>query len=275
MIIIGEKINATRKSIGRALVDRDGEFLLSLARSQVDAGADYIDINVGSGLSPENERNDIEWLTGLIQEKIDKPLAFDSPDPAVIEAGLRRNRSTGGGRAGSPIINSITAEPHKLNALLPLAKEYDADLIALAMGPEGIPGDVRGRLKACETIAEHASDHGIDMPRIYFDPLALPLSVDNSNGRIAMETLKEIKRRLPDARTTIGLSNISYGLPDRALINRVFLMLLLPIGLDSALLDPLDRHMMSCVRAAHSILQEDPYCREFLRAYRKGLLDLG
>lgn len=268
MIIIGEKINATRKRVKQAVVERDGEKLVQLAVSQMEAGADYIDVNVGTGKKVENEVEDMSWLVALLQEQVDRPLALDSGDTAVLRAGLPHHR------IGRPFINSITAEPAKLAEIPPLAREYNARLVALAMGPEGIPRDVRGRLRACQKIAEACRDNGIPLGDIYFDPLALPLSTNNSNGRIAIETLKEIKRQFPEANTTIGLSNISYGLPERALINRVFLMLLLPLGLDSAIVDPMDRSLMVSVRTADTILQEDPYCKEYLKAYRKGLLNI-
>ncbi len=266
MIIIGEKINATRKSIAKAIAEKDSELLKSIAIRQSEAGADYIDVNTGRGISVEQECDDMEWLVTMLQEAVDKPLAIDSPSPEVIEMGLKHHKN------GIPIINSVSAEPDRLKAILPLARRYETNLIALAMDSTGVSAEADGRLRACEIIAERAKDADIPIGKIYFDPLALPMSTGNCQGKTTLETLRRIKEEFPGARTTIGLSNISYGLPKRSLLNSVFLVILMSKGLDSAIIDPLDRNLMAAIRAADTILKDDPYCREYLRAFRQGLL---
>jgi 5-methyltetrahydrofolate--homocysteine methyltransferase len=266
MILIGEKINATRKSIAGAIAEKNAGLLISLAAKQSEAGADYIDVNTGRGISISQELDDMEWLVEELQEAVQRPLAIDSPSPLVIEAGLRHHRN------GTPIINSVSAEPDKLKAILPIAGHYNSYLIALAMDSSGISSRPDIRLRACETVAEHARDAGIPLERIFFDPLALPISTDNCHGKTTLETLCMIKKELPGARTTVGLSNISYGLPGRSLLNSVFLIILMGMGLDSAIVDPLDRSLMAAVKAANTILKDDMYCREYLRAFRQGSL---
>lgn len=266
MLIIGEKINASGRRVREAIRKRDKPFLQRVATEQVAAGADYLDVNAGMGQGSEQEAEDMEWLIAVVQEVMDKPLAIDSADPRVIEAGLRRYRGP------SVIINSINAEDEKLKALLPLVAEHRAQVIALAMDERGIPSEVEGRIKACARILERASSYRIPQERIFFDPLALPIAVDTREGMITLKTLEQIKSRYPEAKTTLGLSNVSYGLPLRGVINRALLLMALYMGLDSVIMDPLDSKLMAYIKGAEVILGQDPFCKEYLKSYRKGIL---
>ena len=266
MLIIGEKINASIKSVRTAIMERDVNLLQNLAKSQAESGADYIDVNVSTEKGRDFDIESMEWAVEKIQEVVDKPLTIDSPDAKTLEAGLRRCQQ-------KAMINSVTAEPGKLENILPLAKEFDSEIIALALGDEGIPPDVEGRLRACQKIAESAQKQGIALEKLYFDPLVLTVSADNSQGLITLEALRGIKSQLPEAKTTLGLSNISFGLPGRSLVNRSFLLMAIYAGLDSAVIDPLDRKLMSVVKAGEMVLGKDNYCVNYLRAYKKGLLE--
>ncbi len=267
MLVVGESINATNRSVGEAITCRDSAFLEELARAQAAAGADYIDVNVGTGrASPEQEIADMEWLIEVVQTATDSPLAIDSDNPQVIEAGLRRYRGQ------RPIINSVNAEAKKLSALGHLAVEYDAWLVALTMGSGGIPSTMEARLDACDRIMEGLSASGVAPERIFFDPLVLPISVDSRQGLITLRTLEQIKSRYPKAGTFLGLSNISYGLPQRKVINRGFLLMAAYVGLDAVIMDPLDDRAMNFVRAADVLMGNDPGCKGYLRAYRNGAL---
>lgn len=266
MLIIGEKINATLKSVKRAVEERDTKFLQNLAKSQSEMGANYIDVNVSTDKGAEFDKESMEWVVEKVQEVVDIPLSIDSPDPKIIEAGLRKAKR-------ESMINSVTAEPERLESILPLAKEFDSEVIALAlMG--SISSEAGGRLKACEKIAESAQKHGIALGKLYFDPLALSVATDTSQGIVTLETLKRIKAEFPQAKTTIGLSNISFGLPERALINRSFLLLAIYAGLDSAILDPLDRRLMAMVKVGEMVLGRDNYCLNYLKAYKGGLIEV-
>lgn len=267
MLIIGEKINATRKSVRNAIEERDVAFLQNLAKSQEESGADYIDVNVSTERGAKFDIESMEWAVEKIQEVVDIPLSIDSPDPKILEAGLRKCHK-------KAMINSITAEQEKLETILPLAKEFDAEIIALAIGEGGISSEAAGRLGACEKIAESAQKQGIALGKLYFDPLALTVSSDTCQGLITLETLKGIKSQFPEAKTTLGLSNISFGLPGRSLINRSFLLMAIYAGLDSAILDPSDKKLTSIIKAGEMLLGKDNYCMNYLKAYRKGLLEL-
>jgi 5-methyltetrahydrofolate--homocysteine methyltransferase len=267
MITIAERINASVKSVGEAIDKKDSDFITELAASQARAGADYIDVNAGTGSSDLGQgKEDMKWLINVVQTATDKPIAIDSDRPELIEAALSTYEKD------KTIINSVTAEPEKLAAVGPMAAGRQAYLVALAMGTDGIPDNVKGRLDACEKIVKHLSQLGVRMDQIFFDPLVLPIATDSRQGTVTLKTIEEIKRRYPDAGTVIGLSNISYGLPKRKLINRAFLLMAASTGLDAAILDPLDAKTMSLVKVADMLTGKDASCRAYIRAHRKGLI---
>ena len=267
MIIIGENINATNKKVAEAIEQRNEAFFTDLARAQAEAGADFIDVNAGSGHgSPQDNRTAMEWLVATVQKATEQPLTIDSDDPGIIEAALGKYQGD------KLIINSVTAEPARLEAIGPLAARRGAWLVALAMGAEGIPPTVEKRLEACRIIMEYLTGLGMQPEQILFDPLVLPIAVDSRQGQVTLQTITQIKARYPEAKTVMGLSNISFGLPVRKLINRSFLLMAAAAGLDGAILNPLDTRMMSAVRVADMLTGSDPSCRGFLRANRKGLL---
>lgn len=266
MLIIGERINATSKRVAEAIGLRDATFLQELARQQVDAGAHYLDVNAGRGQGSEQEAEDLKWTIDTVQAVTDVPLSIDSSDPQALTAALTYYR----GHAA--IINSVNAEEGKLSALLPLALEHQADVVALAMDDSGVPKDVEGRLRACDRILRRAVAYGLPLEKILLDPLVLPLSVDTNQGMVTLRTLEQIKARYPEAKTTLGLSNVSYGLPLRGPINRSLLLMAMYLGLDSVILDPLDARLMAHIKAAQVFLGQDPFCRDYLKNYRKGSL---
>ena len=261
MIVIGEKINASRKAVGQAITGRDAALISELAVSQDKAGADYIDVNAGEG---SQGVEDIQWLVETVRSATSKPLTIDSDNPVLIEAGVNVYGD------GEMMINSVTAEPERLNTIGPLAAECNANLVALAMGAEGIPDNVKQRLDACQVIMTALSAMGISEEKVYFDPLVLPVSVDGGQGQVTLETIREIKSRYPHAKTVVGLSNVSYGLPNRKLINRAFLLMAAQAGLDAAIMDPLDEKMMSMVRISRLLSGSDGSARAYMRAHRSG-----
>ncbi len=265
MLVIGENINASNRQVADAIANRDEEFLANLAKAQASAGANIIDVNAGSGQgSPEKAIADAKWLIGVVQAAVDKKLAIDSDSPEVIEAVLK---DYDGDR---PLINSITAEPARLKAIAPLVAEREASVVALAMGAEGIPPTVEDRLAACEEIMVHLTGLGVEPKQVLFDPLVLPIAVDTTQGLVTLKTVEEIKSRHPEAGVVMGLSNISYGLPKRKLVNRGFLLMAAYAGLDAVIVDPLDTKAMSLIKVADMLTGKDPSCRSYLRAHRKG-----
>ncbi|MFC2035490.1 dihydropteroate synthase [Chloroflexota bacterium] len=268
MLIIGERINGSNRSVAEAIARRDEEYVANLARSQAAVGADFIDINAGTAVHSGEEGGTavMEWLVEVVQAATDKPLAIDSDTPDIIEAALRKYR---GERL---VINSVTAEPARLGSIGRLAAERQAWLVALAMGEHGIPYTVEERLSACELIIKHLDKLGVLAEQVLFDPLVLPIAVGSSQGLVTLKTIEEIKARYPAARTVMGLSNISYGLPNRKLINRAFLLMAAQAGLDAVILDPLDTKIMSQVKVADMLTGKDHSCRGYLRANRQGTI---
>jgi 5-methyltetrahydrofolate--homocysteine methyltransferase len=266
MLIIAERVNASNKLVAQALRERDVAFFRKLVSDQAAAGADYLDVNAGRGTgATEQECADMEWLIKTIREVTAKPLVIDSADPKVIETGLKKCIDH------TPIVNSINAESKKLEALAPLVAEYDAEVIVLAMDEGGIPSEVEGRLRACDKVVEKLNQYS-PPPRPLFDPLVLPIGVGTEQGMVTLKTLEQLKLRYPEARTTLGLSNISHGLPLRGIINRAFLLMAIYAGLDSVIMDVLDKKLLSFIKVGEMLVSRDPFCKEYLTAYRKGTL---
>lgn len=266
MVIIGEKINASIPEIRQAIINREGEKLRTVAREQVNAGARFIDINVGTGEgSAQDEIQSMQWIIGLLHDEIDGFFCIDSADTQVLEAGLRK----GTGKVG--LINSVKATDASIAEILALSAEFKVPVIGLAMDETGIPTDAAGRLRACEKIAMGAEQFGVPLDHIYFDPLVLPVSTDASQGRVTLETLREIKKRFAGAKTVLAVSNASFGLPSRSRVNTALLQMAMFLSVDAVLVNPLDPSITAAIRAAEVILGRDRHCRRYTRAYRQGL----
>jgi 5-methyltetrahydrofolate corrinoid/iron sulfur protein methyltransferase len=264
MIIIGEKINATLPSVKSIILNRETESLIDLAKKQADSGANFIDVNVGTGVgSFEDEIESIRWAVEGIQEQVETPLCIDSADPKVMETGLKilNNKPA--------MINSAKAEKSHLDAIVPLAAEHDSFLIALAMDESGIPKTVAGRLRCCDTILGACEKYGVPVQNLYIDPLVMPISTDINSGMVTLKTLTGIKEKFPGARTVTGLSNVSYGLPRRGRLNVAYLHMCISAGLDAAIIDPLDQALMAAVITGEVLVGKDRHCRRYMRAFRK------
>lgn len=265
MIIIGERINATRTAIRQAIATRDVGVLRGEITRQADAGARFIDLNTGTGLGgADQESDDMLWLVDLALETTDKALAIDSADPDVI---ARTAEHLAGRRAW--MLNSVKGDTDALDTLLSLAADHDADVVALGMDGDGIPAEAAARVVICERIAGRAESVGLAAKKLYFDPLVMPLSADVKNGAITLDTLRGIRAALPEARTVVGLSNISHGLPKRGLINAEFLAAALSHGLDAALCDPTRPALQRAILLGELVAGKDRYCRKFTRAVRQ------
>jgi 5-methyltetrahydrofolate corrinoid/iron sulfur protein methyltransferase len=262
VIIIGEKINATLVGIKSIVQKQDSAGLLDLAKMQA-AAADFIDVNVGTGVgSREDEIFSMQWAVKTIQEKVEIPLCIDSADPGVLQAGLRV-------RNGRPsLINSTKAEEKNLAQVVALAKRYQTPIVGLAMDETGIPKTVEDRLRACENIASACEKYRVPIENVYFDPLVLPVSTDIKQGLVTLYTIAEIKKRFPTARTVMGLSNISYGLPGRPGLNAAFLHMAIFAGLNAAIMDPLNQTLINAVKAAEVLVGKDRHCRRYTRSFR-------
>lgn len=264
MIVIGEKINATRSAVREIIEQRQEDQLVDLAKQQATAGAAYIDVNVGTGKgTQQDEIEAMHWAVTKINEAIEKPLCIDSADQTVLEAGLEAME-------GRPVmINSTKADAKYLASVLPLARRFEAPVVALAMDGKGIPETVEGRIKACRLIVEGCREYKVPIESIFFDPLVLPVSTDNGQGKVTLDTLSAIKESFPGARTTMGLSNVSFGLPGRALLNAAFLQMAIFSGLDAVIMDPMNEDMMQAARTGEALMGKDRHFRKYSRAFRK------
>lgn len=261
MIIIGELINATRISVKEALENKNKELLQDLAKRQVGAGADVIDVNVGIG---KDEPSLMEWAVNIIQEITDKPLAIDTVDPEVLKAGL-------GACKNQAWVNSISGEKERLNSFLPLIKKYNCHCIALAMDERGILPRAKQRLNVCKSIFKEAEKRNIDPQKIFFDPLVLPVGTDNIQGAVTLEVLLLLKRSQKFSfRTVIAVSNISFGLPRRTLLNQTFLAMAVK-NTDAVIINPLDKKMMATIMAGE-VLSGKSLPGKYIKAYRRGFL---
>ncbi len=263
MLIIGELINCTRKKVGAAAAARDAAVIRDSALRQAEAGADYLDVNGGL---PGQEPETLAWLVGVVQEVTELPLCLDSSDPAAFRAALPLCKRT-------PMISSITAEPDRFARILPLVKEHGASVVALAMGADATPTGVADRVDNAARLVDRLTDEGIALDSIFVDPCVLPIGVDTTQGAAVADAISAVRARYPGVHTTVGLSNVSFGLPLRRLLNQAFLALLMSRGLDSAIVDPTDRQLMALVRAAGTLLGHDDFCAAYIGDYRSGKLE--
>ena len=262
MEIIGEKLNATRAEVAEAIASRDVGRVQDLARRQVEAGAAYLDVNA-AGVQKSKEAEDLVWLVESVQAAVDVPLCLDSANPEALTAALRVVQRT-------PRVNSISGEAERLDPILPLVAQHDCSVIALAADETGIGKTVEQRMAVVRKLVAATRAAGVPDTHVLVDPLVLPLAALATSGAVTLETMRAIRDEFPDVRLCLALSNLSFGLPERALINRVFLTLALAAGLDAALLDPMNAQMMQEYVAAEMVLGRDPFCRQYTQAYRAG-----
>ena len=262
MKIIGEKINGTRKSVAQAIKNRDEQFIISLAQSQVEAGAALLDVNAGS--TPDRETDDLIWLVNTVQDAVDIQLCLDSSRPEPLKAVLKKVKQ-------KPMINSISGESKRLKEILPLAVEHDCELIALALNESGIPKTVNERLEVIRQMVKVTRKNGLPDDNLYIDPLVLAIATDMEAGKTTLKVIQCIREEFPDAHITMGLSNISFGLPNRHLINRTFFTLALAAGMDSALMDPTEPAMREALLLTNLVLGQDRFCRNYTKAYQSGI----
>jgi 5-methyltetrahydrofolate--homocysteine methyltransferase len=263
MLIIGERINTSRKAVNEAVEKRDAVFVAADVQRQVKAGADYIDVNAGSRIASEIE--DMKWLVEIIEAAVDVPLTLDSPDPKVLQAIVPKVKKR-------PMINSTTAESNRFEAMKAVLQERECDIVALCMDDRGIPKTVEEALRNASFLVQNLTQLGIPLERIHLDPLIQPIGVNKDNGILAVETIRSLHREFPGVRTICGLSNVSFGLPNRFLVNRLFMVLCTGAGLTGAIVDPLDQKMMTHILVAETLMGQDDFCLQYLKANRAGTL---
>ncbi len=266
MIVIGEKINGTRPDVARAIADRDSDYIASLALCQVDGGARYLDLNAGT--HPDQEPADLTWLVEVVQDVTKANLTIDSANPKAILAGIEA-------AVKLPMINSLSGERARIEGVLPLACRYGTELVVLALDDNGIPKSAEERLNIIRRLVGLTREGGLPDQKLFIDPLITTIATDNTSGITAFETIRLIKEEFPEVHITCGLSNISFGQPNRSLINQAFAPLAIGAGLDSAILDPGDAGLRSVIYAAEMVLGRDPDCQAYAQAHRQGLIGTG
>ncbi|MFW6097698.1 MAG: dihydropteroate synthase, partial [Chloroflexota bacterium] len=261
MKIIGEKINGTRKRVAQAISERDGATIRDLATRQVEAGAHWLDVNAGT--HPAQEADDLVWLIEQVQAVTDAPLCLDSANPQAVAAAVEAVDKT-------PMINSISGEEKRLDEILPIVAAHGCQVIALAMDSKSVPSASQERIAIIRRVLERTRQAGVPDEQVFVDPLAMTIATDNNSAMAALETISGVRDEFPQCHFTIGLSNISFGLPARSQINRTFLTMAMQAGLDSAILDPLDRQLQATILTTELLLGRDRHCLNFVRAARDG-----
>lgn len=256
--IIGERINPTGKKLLReALKENNLAYIENEAINQVEAGAEILDINVG--LPEINELEVMVEAVKKVSAVVNVPLQIDSSSPQVIEAAVRIYN-------GKPIINSVNGKQEVMDAIFPIAKKYGACVIALTLDEKGLPRNARERLEIAERIINTAESYGIGRERIIVDCLTLTVSAQQNAGRDTLEAIRQIKQQF-GVKTTLGASNVSFGLPDRKLLNRTFLAMALEAGLDAPITDPLVPDYVDAIRAFETLSCKDIECKDYIAAY--------
>jgi len=264
MLIIAERINSSRKPIARAIETHDVAFIQNEAKAQAEAGGDYIDVNAGTFIGQEAEH--LKWMVEAVQRVTDRPISIDSPDPEVIRQVLPLLDKP-------PLINSITLEPVRLEGMLPLVVAKKAKVIALCQSENTMAESIEEKTEMAAELVQKVTAAGVSIDDLYIDPLLYPVSTHQLAAVHTIKAIKNIMENHPGVHTTCGLTNVSYGLPERKLINRTFLITAIAYGLDSAILDPTDKKLFSSLKAALAVMGRDSYCMEYLTAFRNGRLE--
>ncbi len=259
-VIIGERINPTgRKSLLKELKEGKYDIVKRDAVAQVEAGAKIIDVN--AGVPGEDEEPILKDMMQAVMEVTDMPLCIDTADNTALETALSIYE-------GKALINSINGEEERLESVLPLVKEYDASVIGLCMDDEGIPPTPEDRFKVAAKIIERADKMGISADRIVIDPLALTMGSDHNAGRISIETIQKVVDEF-GVNVTMGCSNISFGMPDRAVINANFIAMSILAGLTCPITNPLEEEVVLAIQAADLVMGRDEFGMNWIKSYRK------
>lgn len=265
MLIIGEKINSTRKSIERAIRKRDTGKIGEEALIQIEAGAQILDVNCGT-LDVQDEPQVMRWLVETVQQAANNvPLCIDSANHKALEAGLAVHN-------GKAMINSISGETERFKHVLALIKEYDANVIALGMDDRGIPADSATAYEVGVNLVSALVEQGVPLGNIYFDPLVRSVATSPDAVLETLRLLEQMRDHFNGLHFASGLSNVSFGLPERKHLNRAYVVLSIASGLDAVIVDPLDSSMTALIYATEALLKKDKFCLKYIKAFKQGKL---
>ena len=269
MILIGERINGMFKDVKQAIAEKNKQVIQDLAKEQTQAGANFLDVNVGTAAA--DQEGTMQWLVETIQETCSTPLCLDSQKPPVIAAGLKVINAKAGVILNSTPLNKKSDE-EIMDKYMEMAEQAGpkASIITLTMDKNGVPQDINSRVAIAAEIVQKAMEKGFDTKRLFIDPIILPVKVPNAQvqpGNIlaAIDQIKFLSDPAPHI--TIGLSNLSQGTTERSLINRVFLAMAASHGLDSAIVDVLDEKLMNVLATAEMLMNKQLYSDSFLKVY--------
>jgi cobalamin-dependent methionine synthase I len=264
MLIVGERINSSRKGIESSIRNRDADFIIKEAKNQVDAGAHVIDVNTATLMDKEVES--LQWAVQLIQDSIDAPIGIDSPNPFAVSTVLPLCKQ-------KAMVNSITAEKERYTKLIPFIKKYKCNVVGLCLDDRGMPATTEDRIRIASDLIGKLTQDGVPIDDIYIDPVVTPVSTDTRNGMAVLDAIEAIMKNFPGVHTIFGLSNVSFGLPIRKQLNQTFLVMAMTKGLDAVILDPCDKRIMSNLITTMTLSGKDEYCMNYLTAFREGKFD--
>ena len=265
MLIIGERINTSRKPVNEAVANRDAAYIEADVSTQLESGADLIDVNAGS--RHDSEVDDLSWLIEVIQNNFPHVrLCIDSPNPDSLRAVLGKVEHP-------PMLNSTTGERARFEAMVPIIQSRDCDVVALCIDDRGIPKNADQTFENAARLVSDLSTLDVKRERIYVDPIIQAVGAETNATGMVLDTIERIRRELVGVNVICGLSNISFGLPKRPLVNRAFLTLAMKAGLNAAIVDPLDKKLLGTVKATAVLLGQDPWCQAYTKAYREGKLE--
>lgn len=264
MLIVGELINASRKAIKESIKEKNTEEIRKVAIAEHEAGADFIDVNAGIFVGKEADY--LRWLVQTVQEATDAPCCIDSPDPNAITAALEVHK-------GVAMINSISLEKERFDRLLPVISGTDLKVIALCMSDKGMPETSDQRLEIADKLINGLVNNNVSIDNIYVDPLVQPVGTNSSFGVEFLKAIEAIMTEFKGVHTMCGLSNISYGLPNRMFINQIFAVMAAAKGIDGLIINPLDKHMRANLIVADMLAGKDEFCMKYLNAFRNGMFE--
>ena len=262
MIIIGEKLNGSIPSVAKAIAEKNEGYIREMAEKQSTAGANFLD--VCASVPEAEELGILKWMIDLVQDVTDTPICIDSPSAKICAEAIQFCKKPG-------LINSVSGEGSKINTVFPAITGSEWECIALLSDDKGIPRTVERRLEVFDDIMVKAAEYKIPVSRLHIDPLIEMLCASEDGIARVTATIAEVKRRQPEIHVTGGASNISFNLPARKYINRAFIILAMNAGMDSAIIDPLNKDMMGLLYATEALLGQDEFCIEYINGFRKGL----
>ena len=261
MIIIGEKINGSIPSMGKAIAERNEDWIRDIARKQADAGSDFIDCCASVDV---DEVETLGWLIGLIQSVTDTPISIDSPSAQTCVDAMKFCDRPG-------LINSVSGEGSKIDIVFPVIADTEWQVMALLCDDTGIPKTAADRIRVLDRIMEKAKEYGIAQSRIHIDPLVEMLCTSEDGISVLLEVMEYCREKYPGVHLSGAISNISFNLPCRRIVNIAFAVLSVNAGMSSAVMDPLNRDLRGAIYATEALKGDDYYCMEYISAFREGI----